>query len=178
MEIAEIKFAYRKPDVSGACDSPEEREVEISAFLRTVKWIHPGRFVSRRGEPDSVEAVVVLRRPAPSRPSAVPDIWEKFNSWLQKKLPKFFDGSLCSFKLKFEWSAYRIRSKNELLFYYAVNDASLLRKQGYDVQVVQPEVEKLHRLFPNPCGIIHPEPKEFSEFLKVQSYVARFALSR
>lgn len=167
-----IKFAYKSPDGTGACKSEEDREKEISAFLDTVKWIHPGRFISRRGDPASVEAVVVLRHP---HGAALP---KHLSSWLQKKLPKLFGGSLCSLDSEFKWSAYSVRSKGELVCYYAVDDARALQRQGYNIQVVLPKVERLHRIaLPSPVGVVWPEPEAFDRFIRKHSYIARFTLS-
>lgn len=165
-----IKFAYKSPDGTGACKSAEDREKEISAFLDTIKWIHPGRFISRRGDPASVEAVVVLRHP---HGAALP---KHLSSWLQKKLPKLFGGSLCSLDSEFKWSAYSVRSKGELTRYYAVDDARALKSRGYDIQVTRLELVRLHphRLeIPGPSSVVRPVSEPFERFLPKQSYVVR-----
>jgi hypothetical protein len=179
MESDMFTFAHQSPDASGCPWSDNEREQQIRAFVQSVDWIHPGALLtSSFSNPNGIEAVLVLRRP-PLPKELQPSRLERFWSWLSERMPEMFTTFSDHSRREYEWQAFKIRRKNLLVLHEAVKDAETMKKQGFDLQIVLPKVEKLHRIaLPNPAGIICPTEKPFDDFLRIQCRLARLSLGR
>lgn len=177
MEI--IRFASQSPSASGSFSSEEERERDIEKFLQSVQWVHPGVLVSDQYKnPNIVEAVLILRRSSSCGRSWL-SFWENLASCFSGFFGSRFDDQKSCIDGRHEWNAYKIRRKMLLVLHDAVKDAQVVKKQGFDVQVILPRAERLHRLkLPDPNGLISPTPEPFEDFLRTQSFLARYSLSR